>query len=462
MAHGMRKGGPELRPKSSSQAEYAGYLSMAQKCADESRMMTVIQHARCPSKQGIVSSGTCSKGHVGRVASLPVALSSPVAVTQKDHILVFRGRNAYEFDPKRNVWQNGISADMLVTRTAFCAVTVQDRSEIYAIGGIGLASMEVYSTDTRVWTSCKSMHTIRQDFASVLLGHDIYVLGGRRSPAGHALATVERFNVQKQAWGHEYGRAAVAHMSTARFALAAVAMHGRVYALGGIHTTKVLTTVEVYNPSTNAWLGITSMKAQRSFFSAFVVNGKIAAVGGSSEHYTFASSETGVGCRRPSGNYSSWDKAEAACAADRQCSGVEYDMATVPNYQQRRQSSSYRSATKCAGYYRTCSGTTSKMSGRCSYYNYGNRNEHTSMDHNYRKYTGSRLHSALQVEEYDPRFNAWKQTARLSLARFSFGAAVANENLYIVGGKNESPACNAHSSSCKATAAVEVVEYCDV
>ena len=72
----------------------------------------------------------------------------------------------------------------------------------------------------------------------------------------------------------------IADMPTARFGLATGAVDGKIYAIGGCLNDASLTTVEEYDPATNAWTKKASMPTARMVLSASVVNGKIHAFGG--------------------------------------------------------------------------------------------------------------------------------------------------------------------------------------
>jgi N-acetylneuraminic acid mutarotase len=73
-------------------------------------------------------------------------------------------------------------------------------------------------------------------------------------------------------------------MPSARAILAAAAVNGKIYAIGGGYGSGgnlvALSTVEVYDPSTNTWSSAASMPTARSWLGATDVNGLIYAIGG--------------------------------------------------------------------------------------------------------------------------------------------------------------------------------------
>lgn len=66
-------------------------------------------------------------------------------------------------------------------------------------------------------------------------------------------------------------------MPTARRALAACAVNGKIYAIGGVGGLK---KTEEYDPATNTWSTKADMPKGRAYFGASVVDGKIYAIGG--------------------------------------------------------------------------------------------------------------------------------------------------------------------------------------
>jgi len=109
----------------------------------------------------------------------------------------------------------------------------------------GLAATAAGSTYT--WTAKTGMPTARTELAAAAIGGKLYAVGGRNGNFT-ALNTLEVYDPATNAWTAKAG------MPTARYALAAAAINGKLYVVGGINSSStVVKTLEVYDPATNAW-----------------------------------------------------------------------------------------------------------------------------------------------------------------------------------------------------------------
>ena len=101
----------------------------------------------------------------------------------------------------------------------------------------------------------------------------IYTVGGRNSQ--RCLATAERYILEDDRWEE------LPPMKQVRTAVAAGALDGKLYAVGGECETKLshegtlyLTTVEFYDPIHNTWSNTAEMKHPRSFTAVTVMGGE--------------------------------------------------------------------------------------------------------------------------------------------------------------------------------------------
>ncbi len=186
------------------------------------------------------------------------------------------------YDPGTNTWSR--KTDMPTARWKLTASAVN--GIVYAIGGgpggnqcQSTNANESYDPASDIWTARSPMPTPRWGAASDVLNGAIYVVGGSLqcpqsivTPTG----TLEAYNPTTDSW------VSATSMPTARWDLAAVAVGGKLYAIGGwdpISQTP-LSVVEVYDPSTNAWTTKSPMPTARTGLVAGDVNGKIYVFGG--------------------------------------------------------------------------------------------------------------------------------------------------------------------------------------
>ena len=129
------------------------------------------------------------------------------------------------------------------------------------------------------WEKKADMPTMRSDLAAAAVGGKIYAMGGRNSPAGpHGrLAIVEEYNPPSDTWKK------VADMPTARARFVAAAVNGKIYVLGGVTTVKrrdgkliakSVKAVDEYDPATNTWATKGDIPAATDV-AASVLDGKI-------------------------------------------------------------------------------------------------------------------------------------------------------------------------------------------
>jgi N-acetylneuraminic acid mutarotase len=214
---------------------------------------------------------------------------------------------AEAYDPRTNSWSS--VASLPTPRFELQAATGPD-GRIYAIGGTGRCFtapcnvVEAYDVKANTWTSVAPLPHPRWAFAATI-GPDgrIYVLGGSKDitafplplvtsvdaytvvPAGQPLPTPQP--------GPTSVARELAPMPTGRFDLAAVTGHdGRIYAIGGQSApalqapppganTRILRTVEAYDPKTNSWSSVAGLPHPRWAVGAAVgPDGRIYVLGG--------------------------------------------------------------------------------------------------------------------------------------------------------------------------------------
>jgi N-acetylneuraminic acid mutarotase len=220
-----------------------------------------------------------------------------------------------------------------------------------------------------VWTPMALMPTARWNLAAAAVNGKIYAIGGS-IPNVADVNTVEVYDPSTNTW------TTAAPMPTARNNLAVAAVNGKIYAIGG----SGLSTVEAYDPSTNTWSTAAPMPTARGNLGAAAVNGKIYAIGG------FGNSNTSffstVEMYDPSTN--TWSTAAPMPTA-------RGDLAAAV------------------------------VNGRI--YAIGGWSASSTV--------------LNTVEAYDPSTNTWSTAAPMPTARSGLATALANGNIYAIGGSSD-------------------------
>jgi hypothetical protein len=139
--------------------------------------------------------------------------------------------------------------------------------------------IESGALDCNCWTFAPDMPTPRSGLAAAALNGIVYALGGIGS-TGPPLATVESFNIAADNWSTR------ASMPTARVDFGAVGVNGRIYAIGGDNlngcgcASSKLNVVEAYDPLANTWSTLAPMPTTRAHLGVAAIGDVIYAVGG--------------------------------------------------------------------------------------------------------------------------------------------------------------------------------------
>ncbi len=208
------------------------------------------------------------------------------------HALFTNGMTRFGFTGT-NSWFTHVPMD--VARFSLAAATVNDR--LYAIGGVDgtcpsspcpfapLSTVEMFDPTVgaiaqvnQVWTPRASMHDTREGLAAVAVNGRIYAMGGHTG-GGAAVASMESYNPATNQWSY------MAPMSAPRAAMAAAAINNTIYvaggnadAPGGGHTP--VNTLEAYDTATDTWSARAPMATTRAFPAAAAVNGILYVIGG--------------------------------------------------------------------------------------------------------------------------------------------------------------------------------------
>jgi hypothetical protein len=173
---------------------------------------------------------------------------------------------AERYDPATNTWET--LANMSAARQAVaCAVL---NGKLYAIGGVGLSSVEVFDPSTDSWSTGIALPSEVRHGTAITVNDKIYLIGGRNA-SGQNINQALCFDPSTSQW------TAKANMPTARHGMKLVWFENRIWAIGG---SDVSGKVESYDPSTDTWQAEASLTIRRGWPVAWVANGKIYAGGG--------------------------------------------------------------------------------------------------------------------------------------------------------------------------------------
>jgi len=142
-----------------------------------------------------------------------------------------------------------------------------------------------YDAQLNEWTVLKPMPTARAGLAAAALKGSIYAIGGRTGllpNTGTKLHVVERYDLHKKTW------TTVASLTSARSDLAAAVVGHRIFVFGGFDAnSEAVSTVEVYLPHQNKWSGgLKPMPTRRATFNYVVpLRGLVYVIGGFDESF---------------------------------------------------------------------------------------------------------------------------------------------------------------------------------
>mmetsp|Transcript_10855 Transcript_10855/g.20344 ORF Transcript_10855/g.20344 Transcript_10855/m.20344 type:complete len:470 (-) Transcript_10855:92-1501(-) len=159
---------------------------------------------------------------------------------------------------------------------------------LYLVGGSAgdhrpLASALQFDVSRGDWHHLPSMPTARDVLAAAAIDGNIYAVGG--TDGERAFGTVERFDAEDGTWSN------VQPMPTPRAGLAAAAVSRSLYTVGGSDGTRALGTVERYNVGTDQWEECPPLLTPRRGVAIAVSHRFVFALGGSDGMETLSTVE---------------------------------------------------------------------------------------------------------------------------------------------------------------------------
>lgn len=149
------------------------------------------------------------------------------------------------------------------------------RTDSGVVPGPAMPTLEIYNPATNTWSAAAPMPTPRMGLAAVALNGKLYAVGGRTNGFDNsAVGTVEEFDPGTGLWR------TLNPMPTPRYFVGAAVVHQQIVVVGGESLGAVLNDVEVYNPVANSWQRRSDMPTPRSQLAFAEAGGQWLAVGG--------------------------------------------------------------------------------------------------------------------------------------------------------------------------------------
>jgi N-acetylneuraminic acid mutarotase len=193
-------------------------------------------------------------------------------------------RRVDEYDPVTDTWRR--RADSPTSRVNGASASLDGR--IYLAGGwtggdAGSSSqlnssLEIYDPESDSWSSGPDIPTPRAALAASAVNGSVYFMGGGDQSTLDTLQTgiVESYSPGSGNWTRK------ADLPTGRELMTAASAGGMIFTFGGGFDSNGLTAVEAHDPAADAWPQRADMPTGRFAMGSGTLNGRIYVVGGSS------------------------------------------------------------------------------------------------------------------------------------------------------------------------------------
>lgn len=178
------------------------------------------------------------------------------------------------YDPRTDTW---IAGPRMPVACNFAAACTLGRRTMVVEGAAHSPSVVAFDRHAKRWETLPRMQTARVNMAAAAVPEAAYVLGGRvgTGRAGVSLKTVEVYDEGAGVWKE------VAEMTVPRASLAASALNGKIYAIGGQSDRQTHASLEYYDPGADVWCAAArTMARPRKYAGVGAVGGQLIIVGG--------------------------------------------------------------------------------------------------------------------------------------------------------------------------------------
>ena len=220
-----------------------------------------------------------------RIADLPEPRHHmPLAVVNDTLYAIGGFDDGARFTPKATLWMYRADkntweerAPLPAPRGATAVGVVAGK--IVIVGGFGVAralidTTFVYDPRDNAWTKRAPIPTKRDHLEAQVVGGVLYAIGGRPISPASNFDVVEAYDLATDRWTTRARCQASAAVSRPPFS------NGQIHTFGGERTDGVFDNHEVYDPARNAWTVAEPMPTARHGLAAVAVDGKIYVIGG--------------------------------------------------------------------------------------------------------------------------------------------------------------------------------------
>ena len=185
------------------------------------------------------------------------------------------------YDPVTGSWSN--TGPLGTARDSHTA-TLLPNGKVLVAGGVDgsfneIASAELYDPASGTWTATGSLGTARTRHTATLLSNgEVLVAGGSRADFGNIFASAELYNPASGTWTTTGSLNTASHAHTAT-----LLPDGKVLVAGGFNFNFpfFLSRAELYDPAVGTWSDTGSLNTAREFHTATLLpNGKVLVAGG--------------------------------------------------------------------------------------------------------------------------------------------------------------------------------------
>ncbi len=163
-------------------------------------------------------------------------------------------------------------AAVLLTTVVSCSAPSGDRSPGNEGAGIPARSTE----GNPQWKEIEGLSVARDDFASAVVGHQVWVLGGMTGDRGNRLDSVEVLDIRSETW-----RTSSIRLPEPLAAFEAVALGSRIFAFGGLDgRSRASDFAGVLDTRTGRWSRLPPLPKARYAHTVTVHRGKFYVIGG--------------------------------------------------------------------------------------------------------------------------------------------------------------------------------------